>query len=72
MTRMVQTHHVRIEKLPRTLGGRLSCMGRKVRRALDGATVTAEIFPPVVLVSALALYFYILACMGSGGDGPSP
>lgn len=72
MTRLVQTHHARMDALPRTMGGRLVHAGRRVRRLVNTASTTAELFPPVVLVGALALYFYILACMGNGGEGPTP
>ena len=72
MTRLMETQHVRMEAMPRTLGGKLTSYGRKVRRLVNGASVTAELFPPVVLVSALALYFYIIACMGNGPDGSTP
>jgi len=71
MVRLIETPQGRLEALPRTLPGRMSSVGRKVRRIMTTASVTAELFPPVVLVSALALYFYIVACMG-GGDGPRP
>lgn len=72
MTRMIRTRHVHMDALPRTFGARMTRMGRKVRRFMDTASVTAELFPPVVLVGGLALYFYILACIGNGGDGAAP
>lgn len=72
MTRMIQTHHARLDAMPRTMGGRLSRVGRSVRRIVGTAGATAELFPPVMLVGGLALYFYILACIGGGGEGASP
>lgn len=72
MTRMIQTHHARLDAMPRTMGGRISRAGRSLRRIVGTAGATAELFPPVMLVGGLALYFYILACIGGGGEGTAP
>lgn len=58
--------------MPRTFGAKITTMGHSVRRVVDLGTVTAQVFPPVILATGLALYFYMLACMGQSGDGTSP
>ena len=72
MTRMITTPHARLYETPRTTGGRLATIGRTAKRVVGTASATAEMFPPVVLLGGLALYFYIIACMGNGADGTTP
>lgn len=71
MTRMMPAIRTNQLRPPRRMGGRISTMGSRVRRVVDLGVMTAEVFPPVVLAGGLALYFYMLACMGQEGEGTS-
>ncbi len=72
MTRMMPAFRTARRASPRTLGSNVGTLGRGIRRALDLGAVTVEVFPPVVLVTGLALYFYMLACMGHQASPASP
>jgi hypothetical protein len=68
MTRMMPALMTGGPGRDRIFTGRIGRTGRRVTRAVELGAATVELFPPVVLVGGLALYFYMLACMDRGGE----
>jgi hypothetical protein len=68
---MMQTPHARLQESRFVTSGRLSRIGRRTRSIKNMAGIPVEMFPPLALLSALAIYMIVVAAVGgSGGATP--
>ena len=54
-----------------TTAARLSLLQRRTRRIKNMAAIPVEVFHPIALLSALAIYLFIVSSVG-GGSGGAP
>lgn len=71
MTRMMQQHGSRLEATRFTPASRLALTRQRARRIKNMVGIPLEVFPPIALLSALAIYLVVVAAVG-GGTGGAP